>query len=108
MGKNVLPVAILLIVLLIAVTGFTAKSGLHIQDGIYKLGTDNPELAAIFSGDARFSVDSPISGQYEANQENYDLIISTNTVYVQDTEPGKDRQRKTLDRDYAKYRSQCV
>jgi len=104
MGKNVLPVAIILIVLLIAVTGFTAKSGLHLQDGIYKLGTNDPELASIFSGDARFSVDLADAGAIQSNQDYYDLIILNRMVYVHDTDRGK-AAAKTLDRDYTKYRS---
>jgi ABC-type Na+ efflux pump permease subunit len=104
MGKNVLPVAILLFVLLIAVTGFTAKSGLHIQDGIYLVGTDNPEIAGILSGDARYSVVLTDTGRIEADQGRYDLIIFNTTVYVQDTDRGRSALN-TLQRDYAKYQT---
>lgn len=104
MGKTVLPVAIILLVLLIAVTGFTAQSGLHLQDGIYKVGTPDPEIAALFSGDARFSVDLSDSGTINANQEYYDLIVFNRVVYVHDTDRGK-AAAKTMERDYTKYRS---
>ena len=56
MSRNVLPVAIVLFVLLILVTGFAAQSGLHIQDGMYRLGVDDPQVAALFASDARFTV----------------------------------------------------
>jgi ABC-type Na+ efflux pump permease subunit len=104
MGKNVLPVALILIVLLIAVTGFTAKSGLHLQDGIYKVGTDDPDLASLFSGDARFSVYLADSGTIQSNQDFYDLMIFNRVVYVHDTDRGK-AAAKTMERDYTKYRS---
>jgi ABC-type Na+ efflux pump permease subunit len=104
MGKNVLPVAIILIVLLIAVTGFTAKSGLHLQDGIYKVGTNDPELASLFSGDARFSVNLADTGTIQRNQDYYDLMIFNRVVYVHDTDRGK-AAAKTMERDYTKYRS---
>ena len=104
MGRNVLPVAIILIVLLVAVTGFTAQNGLHLQDGIYKLGTDDREIASLFSGDARFSVYLADSGTIRNNQDYYDLMIFNRTVYVHDTDRGQ-AAAKTLERDYTKYRS---
>jgi ABC-type Na+ efflux pump permease subunit len=102
MGKNVLPIAVVLFVLLIAVTGFTAKSGLHIQDGIYRVGTDDPAIAGILSGDSRFSVELTSIGEIEAAQDNYDLIISNNTVHVHDTDRGRSAAN-TLTRDYSHY-----
>lgn len=104
MGKNVLPIAVLLFVLLIAVTGFTAKSGLHIQDGIYHVGTDEPDIAGILSGDSRFSIDLAPVRDIEANQESYDLIIYNRSVYVADTDRGKSAAT-TLSRDYSRYRT---
>jgi len=103
MGKNVLPVALILIVLLIAVTGFTAKSGLHLQDGIYKVGTDDPDFASLFSGDARFSVYLADSGTIERNQDYFDLMIFNGVVFVHDDDRGK-AAAKTMERDYTKYR----
>jgi ABC-type Na+ efflux pump permease subunit len=104
MGKNVLPVAVILIVLLIAVTGFTAKTGLHLQDGIYKIGTNDPDFAELFSGDVRFSVDLADTATIQSNQDYYDLLIFNDVVYVHDTDRGK-AAAKTMERDYTKYRS---
>jgi ABC-type Na+ efflux pump permease subunit len=102
MGKNVIPVALILLVLLIAVTGFTAKSGLHIQDGIYHVGTDQPDIAGLLSGDSRFSTDLAPIRDIEANQDSYDLVITNDTVYVADTDRGKSAAA-TLSRDYSHY-----
>ena len=49
MGRNVLPLAIVLFVLLILVTGFAAQSGMHLQDGMYEIAADNPDLAQILA-----------------------------------------------------------
>ena len=56
MGRNVLPFAIVLFVLLILVTGFAAQSGMHLQDGMYRVGADDPALAQLIASDARFTV----------------------------------------------------
>jgi len=47
MGRNVLPLAVVLFVLLVLVTGFTATSGLHLQDGMYTIGVDDPQIASL-------------------------------------------------------------
>ena len=56
MGRNVLPLAIVLFVLLVLVTGFTAQTGLHLQDGMYRVGVDDPQIAGLIASDARFTV----------------------------------------------------
>ena len=104
MGKDVLPIAVLLVFLLVAVTGFTAQSGLHLQDGIYHIGTNDPQMEALFSGDGRFSIDTRDSGALLRDQESYDLIILNRVVYVHDTDRGR-AAAKTMARDYAKYKT---
>lgn len=103
MGRHTLPVAIVLVVCLVAVTGFAAERGLHLQDGIYKLGTDNPRLLwEIVGSDARFDV---LAGEGEflfANRGIFDIIIIGSDVYVHDTEKGR-AALKTLERDYQRY-----
>ena len=63
MGRGILPAAIILFILLVAVSGLTAQSGLHIQDGMYRLGTDNAAAGEMIAEDPRFIVylDSPSS-----------------------------------------------
>ncbi|MEM2124413.1 MAG: ABC transporter permease, partial [Methanolinea sp.] len=103
MERHTLPVAIVLVVCLVVVTGFAAERGLHIQDGIYKLGTDNPRLLAdIVGGDTRFEV---LAGEREslfANRGMFDIIVLGSDVYVHDTEKGR-AALKTLERDYQRY-----
>ncbi|MGA8379321.1 MAG: PrsW family intramembrane metalloprotease, partial [Methanoregula sp.] len=73
MSRNILPVAIVLFVLLILVTGFAAESGLHIQDGMYRIGVDDPKVAAIFASDARFTVYQASDPELAGNNGVYDL-----------------------------------
>jgi len=102
MSRDVLPLSIILFVLLMIVTGFTAQTGLHLQDGMYQVGVDDPQIAQLLAGDARFSVyllDAPI---LNANRNSFDLIIIQGIVYSSATDKANSAQ-KTLERDYSKY-----
>ena len=102
MSRDVLPVSIILFVLLMLVTGFSAQTGLHLQDGMYEVGVDDPQIAQLLASDARFSVyllDTPL---LNANRDAFDLIIVQGTVYSSETDKA-DSAQKTLERDYAKY-----
>ncbi len=102
MGKNVLPLAVVLFLLLVLVTGFTATSGLHLQDGMYTIGVDDPEIASLIASDARFSVYQFDPSILLANRNGFDAIVVKGTV----TGTGTDKSNaatKTLSRDYAKY-----
>jgi len=103
-SRNVLPVAIILFVLLILVTGFAAESGLHIQDGMYKLGIDDPKIAAIFTTDSRFSVFQTDDASLIANRGSYDAIIVKGVVYSSPTDKGRSAQ-SALQRDYSQYKN---
>ena len=102
LGRDVLPFAIILFVLLVVVTGFAAQTGMHLQDGMYIVGVDDPQIANLLASDARFSVYSMDSSVLFKNQNAFDLIIVNGTVYSSATDKGKAAQ-KTLERDYAKY-----
>ena len=102
LSRDVLPVAVVLFVLLIIVTGFAAESGLHIQDGMYRIGVDDPQVAALFSTDARFTVYQSDAASLTANRGAYDLIIVNGQAYASPTDKGKSALN-TLERDYAKY-----
>ncbi|HVP96302.1 PrsW family intramembrane metalloprotease [Methanoregula sp.] len=104
MSKNVLPVAILLFVLLIFVTGFAAQSGLHIQDGMYRIGIDDPKVAALFTPDARFTVYQAGDPALAADRDAYDLVIVKGVVYASPTEKGRSAQN-ALARDYTQYKN---
>jgi hypothetical protein len=48
---------------------------MHLQDGIYSLGIDDPGLSAILGGDARFRVFSAEETSLQANRGAFDLVI---------------------------------
>ncbi len=102
MGKNMLPMAVVLFILLIAVTGFTAERGLHLQDGIYRMGVDDPRMATIFSGDERFTIYQGDAVSLVENRAEYDIVIVGGQVYVQRNDRGRSAL-KTLQRDYQQY-----
>ena len=102
MGKNVLPVAIILFVLLILATGFVARSGMHLQDGMYLIGTDNRELGDILAADGRFTVFVGDGSTLLSERSAFDLIILNRTVSQPVTERGR-AAAKTLARDYSQY-----
>jgi ABC-type Na+ efflux pump permease subunit len=102
MGKNVLPLAIVLFVLLIAVTGFATQSGMHLQDGMYEVGVNDPQLAGLIAGDPRFSVYPITSTDVHWLGNSFDLLIINGDVFYRGTEKSK-AALKTVERDYAKY-----
>lgn len=102
MGKSMLPAAVILFILLIAVTGYTAERGLHLQDGLYWMGVDDPKLATIFGGDNRFSISVTDSVSLVGQRADYDIVVISGQVYVQRTDRGRSAL-KTLQRDYQQY-----
>jgi len=102
MSRDVLPLAIILFVLLVLVTGFTAQTGLHLQDGMYRVGVDDPQVAQLIASDARFSVYQLDASTLNADKNAFDVII----VRGQGSSLGTDKANaalKTLSRDYGKY-----
>lgn len=102
MGRHVLPLAAGLLVLLVLVTAFAAQSGVHMQDGIYNIGIDDPDVARIVVPDNRFTVDLADGPALWANRFAYDIIILHREVYAADTEKGR-AALKSLTRDYEGY-----
>ena len=102
MRRDMLPLAIILFILLVAVTGFSARSGLHLQDGMYRVGVDDPQVAQLLSGDARFTVYQIDPSTLSANRDAFDIVISRGIVY-----PGTGGRAAAAEiafqRDYAKY-----
>lgn len=45
MSRDTIPLAIVLFILLVLVTGFAARSGMHLQDGMYEVGVDDAAIA---------------------------------------------------------------
>jgi len=85
MGKGMLPMAVVLFVLLVAATGFAAERGLHLQDGIYRLGVDDRVVGEIFSGDERFTITIGDGRDLFRERAAYDIIVIGGQVYVHDT-----------------------
>src|SRR5665647_225004 len=102
MSRDVLPLSIVLFVLLMLVTGFTAQTGLHLQDGMYRVGVDDPKIAGLLAGDARFSVYLLDEQVLYANRNSFDLTIVRGNVSSLGTDKANAAQ-KTLERDYSKY-----
>ncbi len=102
MSRDVLPLAAILFVLLVLVTGLTAQTGLHLQDGMYRVGVDDPRVAGLIAGDARFSVYQLDASTLDANRDVFDVVV----VRGQASSHGTDKANaalKTLSRDYGKY-----
>jgi ABC-type Na+ efflux pump permease subunit len=104
LSRDTLPLAIILFVLLIIVTGFAAQSGMHLQDGMYVAGVDDPVLAQLLASDNRFSVYQLDRQTLENNRQEFDLVIIGGKVSAVTTDRGKSAL-KTVERDYAKYTS---
>ena len=102
MSRDVLPLAIVLFILLIAVTGFSAQSGLHLQDGMYRVGVDDPQIAQLLASDPRFTVYQLETPDLITNRNAFDLIIVKRNVTT-GTSGRAVAAQKTLARDYAKY-----
>jgi len=108
MGKGVLPIAIVLFILLVAVTGFTATTGLHLQDGMYRVGVDDPQIAALLASDARFAVYQLDTQTLIANRNAFDVIVTEgyggNSSIAYGSGSNKaNAALQTLSRDYGKY-----
>jgi len=102
MSRDVLPLAIILFVLLVAVTGFSAQSGLHLQDGMYNVATNDAAMASLLASDNRFTVTLLDNNPLWATRSSYDLIVMGGQVIPSDTDKGRSAA-KTVERDYAKY-----
>ncbi|HUW86589.1 MAG TPA: ABC transporter permease [Methanoregula sp.] len=101
-SRDVLPLSVILFILLMIATGFTAQTGLHLQDGMYQVGVDDPQIASLLASDARFSVYLLDAPALNANRYFFDLIVVKGVVHSSSTDKANAAQ-KTLERDYSKY-----
>ncbi|MDI6719192.1 MAG: ABC transporter permease [Methanomicrobiales archaeon] len=102
MSRNVLPVSGVLLLALVLVSGFAAQGGVHLQDGIYRAGVDDPEHYAILAADGRFDVDLAGGDVLLRQRESYDLVVVAGEVLSRDTEKGR-AALQALERDYDRY-----
>ncbi|WP_331518962.1 hypothetical protein [Methanoculleus sp.] len=107
MGRNVLPLAAGLLVLLVLVTAFAAQSGVHMQDGMYRIGIDDPDVVRIVAPDSRFAAYLDNGPALWENRFAYDIVIRNGEVYAADTDKGR-AALKTLERDYESYVSRVA
>jgi ABC-type Na+ efflux pump permease subunit len=107
MGRHVLPLAAGLLLLLVLVTAFAAQSGVHMQDGIYRIGIDDPDVARIVAPDNRFTIDIADAPVLLAGWSAYDIVILHGQVYAADTEKGR-AALSALVRDYEAYESRVA
>jgi len=89
MSRDILPMTAVLLVALLLASGLTAESGIHLQDGIYTVGTDDASAAAILAGDPRFLVALTDSTTLALNSGAYDLVITDDRARGARTEKGR-------------------
>ena len=103
MSRDLLPLSGLLLVLLVLVSGFAAQSGMHLQDGLYRIGVDNTSYLDILGSDPRYRVyDTGSIGDTTPQKAGVDLMIRTGTTFRASGEKGKAAQ-KSLEQDYQRY-----
>ncbi|MEN6610115.1 MAG: ABC transporter permease [Methanoregulaceae archaeon] len=102
MTRSVFPLAAVLFILLVIVTGFAAQSGMHLQDGMYRIGVDRTATAAIFAGDPRFDIVVTDYQTLSTYRNSFDLIIINGRVYNLPNERSR-AAMTTLRQDYSKY-----
>jgi ABC-type Na+ efflux pump permease subunit len=102
MGRDVLPLAALLFIFLILVTGFAQQQGVHLQDGMYAMATDSPDLAAVIAEDPHFRVTLAGADALRTGGAGFDLLVIGNGIYAADTDRGR-AALAAFSRDYARY-----
>lgn len=103
MSRDLLPLAVVLFILLLLVSGFAAQRGMHLQDGLYQIGVDSPVYFDVIGGDNRFNVyDSSSIPGVPPQSAGVDLKIQTGTILRSPGEKGRAAQ-KSLERDYQIY-----
>ena len=102
MTRDLLPVAVVLLILLISVSGFIAQKGIHIQDGMYRIGIDSSDYMDIIGGDPRYVVYSLPSDISDIRSLGLDLAIRAGSLLRTNGDKGAAAQ-KSFERDYQAY-----
>lgn len=102
MTRDLLPVAVVLLILLVSVSGFIAQKGIHIQDGMYRIGVDNPVYMDIIGGDPRYVVYSLPSDISFVRSLGLDLAIRDGSLLRTNGDKGAAAQ-KSFERDNQAY-----
>jgi ABC-type Na+ efflux pump permease subunit len=99
-----LPHAIILGTVLVGVLFFSAQSGLHLQDGIYTAGTDDPAVARIIAADYRFTVYLLDPSNIHGNRHAFDLFVIKGNIISSGTVKGS-AAAAAFERDYENYKN---
>ncbi|MFH0966574.1 MAG: PrsW family intramembrane metalloprotease, partial [Methanobacteriota archaeon] len=104
MSRDLLPLSIVLLVLLVLVSGFAAQRGMHLQDGMYQLGIDNPAYLNVVGTDPRYvTYDTSLPRDISPQAAGVDVKIQGGTLFRTSGDKGRAAQ-KSLERDYQAYR----
>ncbi len=104
MSRDLLPLVIVLVILLVLVSGYTAQHGLHLQDQMYRIGIDSPVYLDIVGQDPRYAV-YPLSEDGITQTSGIDVAISKGTVLRARGQKAEAAQ-KSLEHDYQGYQDQ--
>ena len=103
MSRDLLPLSVILFILLILVSGYAAQSGMHLQDGLYKIGIDSPSYLDIIGSDSRYIVyDTGSLSRVPPQNAGVDLKIQTGTLQRASGDKGRAAQ-KSFEHDYQAY-----
>lgn len=103
MSRDMLPLTVILLIILVLVSGFAAQQGMHLQDGLYRIGIDSPVYLDIVGSDPRY-VPSDTSAYHgvPAQASGVDVKIDSGMIFRSSGEKGRAAQ-KSLERDYQAY-----
>ena len=102
MSRDVAPLSIGLIILLVLVTGVSTQSGFHMSDGMYRIGADDPVYGRLFAGDNRFEIILADTATLDRDRRQFDLVIVQGFVSRPVTEKGR-AAFNALSKDYERY-----
>lgn len=102
MSKDLFFASIVLMILLIGVTGFTAQSGIHLNDGIYRIGVDDNKYLDIIRQDPRFIIYSIPPGISDIREMGLDIAIINGKLIRSRGDRGSAAQNG-FEKDYQNY-----
>lgn len=103
MSRDLAPLAVLLLILMVLASGLATQRGMHLQDGLYQIGLDSPVYLDIVGADPRYiTYDISTRGRLSPQASGLDLTIGTGRIFRAPGEKGRAAQ-KSLERDYQAY-----
>lgn len=93
MRRDLIPVAVGLFVLLLLVSGFAAQSGMHLSDGLYTVGVDDPAFASVLAKDPRFVVYQGDASVLARERGTLDLVVVGGQARAASTPRGQAAQK---------------